>query len=80
MTSTCDLKPWFREDIARILMGVYVASSVNQSREARSESFHHGFTMALASVAVIVGIQPESFLNESDFDWIRDDSSRFVEI
>lgn len=80
MTSTCDLKPWFREDIARILMGVYVASNVNQFGEAQSGSFKHGFTMALASVAVIVGIQPESFINDSDFDWLRDGPSRFVEI
>jgi hypothetical protein len=66
------IKTWFREDLARALMGVYLASYPAGLGETKSKDFRRGFAAALASMAVIVGVNPESFLGGEDLRMLQE--------
>ena len=75
MSNVSDIKPWFREDIARTLMSIYFASAANNSqRTTESEHYRVGFAAALSSVALAVGVNPESFLAPEDVQRLRNTS------
>lgn len=67
-SNVSDIKPWFREDLARTLMSIYFAGKANQRRE---ENYQAGFAAALSSVALAVGVNPESFISPEDIKLIR---------
>lgn len=74
-----DIKPWFREDLARTLMSIYFASKAsptpNPSPIGRAQigegSYQVGFAAALSAVALAVGVNPESFLAPEDVQLLR---------
>ncbi|HNH26696.1 MAG: hypothetical protein U0V18_04825 [Anaerolineales bacterium] len=75
MSNVSDIKPWFREDIARTLMSIYFASAANNSqRTTENENYRVGFAAALSSVALAVGVNPESFLAPEDIQRLRSTS------
>jgi len=53
-------KPWFREDIRRVLLGVNAASL--SSGMHQHDGYRAGFVAALASVALVIGIEPKSLM------------------
>ena len=46
-----DIKPWFREDLARALMSIYFASKSGQRGGGGGQGYEVGFAAALASVS-----------------------------
>lgn len=66
-----DIKPWFREDIGRTLMSIYFASKSGQRSAVSDQDYEAGFAAALASVALAVGVNPESFLAPEDVQALR---------
>lgn len=67
-----DIKPWFREDIARTLMSIYFASqSAQRSAISGQGEYEAGFAAALSSVALAVGVNPETFLSPEDIQRLR---------
>lgn len=68
MSNVSDIKPWFREDIARMLMSIYFAASAAKRNDER---FKAGFAAALSSVSLAVGVNPESFLSPDDIQLLR---------
>jgi len=75
MSNVSDIKPWFREDIARTLMSIYFASAANSTqRSTDDEHYRVGFAAALSSVALAVGVNPESFLAPEDIQRLRSSS------
>lgn len=83
MPNVSDIKPWFREDLARTLMSIYFASkcgtpprpSPNDKEQERNlereQAYETGFAAALSSVALAVGVNPESFLAPEDVQRLR---------
>jgi hypothetical protein len=72
MSNVSNIKPWFREDIARVLMSIYFTSiSSGANSEGASEHYRTGFASALSSVAIMVGVNPESFLDPKDIRLIQ---------
>jgi len=83
MSNVSDIKPWFREDLARMLMSVYFASKSKPSPSfdyaakgaaplrMEEDGYSKGFAAALASVALAVGLNPESFLSPEDIQRLR---------
>ena len=72
MGNVSDIKPWFREDLARTLMSVYFASKAKDScQRSAGSDYEAGFAAALASVALAVGVNPESFLSPEDVQRLR---------
>ncbi len=69
-----DLKPWFREDIARVLMSIYFTSTTSQSQQSNNEEFRSGFASALSGVALMIGVNPESFLKQEDIKLLQQSS------
>jgi len=75
MSNGSDIKPWFRDDIARTLMSIYFASAANGVRQSNdNENYRVGFAAALSSVALAVGVNPESFLAPEDIQRLRSNS------
>lgn len=75
MSNVSDIKPWFREDIARTLMSIYFASASNGTqRTSENEIYRAGFAAALSSVALAVGVNPETFLAPEDIQRLRSNS------
>lgn len=73
-----DIKPWFREDLARTLMSIYFASASNGAqRTGDTDHYRVGFAAALSSVALAVGVNPESFLAPDDIQRLRNNSRTF---
>lgn len=73
-----DIKPWFREDLARTLMSIYFASASNGTqRTSDTDHYRVGFAAALSSVALAVGVNPESFLAPEDIQRLRNNSRNF---
>jgi hypothetical protein len=66
-----DMKIWFREDIARVLVGVNAASRATRPVCGNSDEYRDGFVAALVSVGLVVGISPEAFLPPDDVDSMR---------
>lgn len=70
-----DIKPWFREDLARTLMSIYFASATNRlPKSNENEEYRVGFAAALSSVALAVGVNPESFLAPEDIQRLQNTS------
>lgn len=65
-----DIKPWFREDIARTLMSIYFANQGGR-RQVVGGEYETGFAAALSSVALAVGVNPETFLTPEDIQRLR---------
>jgi hypothetical protein len=61
-----DIKPWFRDDLLRILMGINLASHASMTLDQNSDAFRRGYALALASIAIIIGISPERILLADD--------------
>ena len=75
MSNVSDIKPWFRDDIARTLMSIYFASASNGTQRTKeNENYRVGFAAALSSVALAVGVNPETFLAPEDIQRLRSTS------
>lgn len=72
MNNVSDIKPWFRDDLARTLMSIYFASKSGQRSAVSDQDYEVGFAAALASVALAVGVNPESFLSPEDVQRLRE--------
>jgi hypothetical protein len=60
-----DIRPWFRDELVRILMGINLASRASMTPDQQSDGFRRGYILALASLAVVIGVPPERiFLSE----------------
>jgi hypothetical protein len=60
-----DIRPWFRDELVRILMGINLASQASMTADRQSDGFRRGYILALASLAVVIGVSPERiFLSE----------------
>lgn len=68
MSNVADVKPWFREDLARTLMSIYFASVQGNGQSAQ---YRAGFAAALSSVALAVGVNPETFLKPEDVQLLK---------
>jgi len=75
MSNVNNVKPWFREDIARALMSIYFASTTANGNNTLSKEYRSGFASALSSVAIMVGVNPESFLVPEDINRLRKTTS-----
>lgn len=54
-------KPWFKDDLTRVLQGVHAAMVLSSSRT--SEDYRAGFAAALVGVALVIGVhRPEQFM------------------
>lgn len=62
MSDLSGMKAWFRDDIARVLMGVNMASHATRHTTAEGDAYREGFVAALVSTALVFGIQPDRFL------------------
>lgn len=71
MSNVADIKPWFKEDIARALASIYFSSMQTQKHDKTNTEYHNGFAVALASVALAAGINPETFLSPEDVQQIK---------
>lgn len=72
MSNVSDLKPWFREDIAKALMSIYFTSKTASSSAKDNSEYRSGFASALSSVAIMVGINPEHVLAPEDIKLLRE--------
>ncbi len=72
---TSNLKPWFRDDIARAMMSIYFSSLISRPRKNASDEYRTGFAAALSSIAIVVGINPENILESEDLRLLRDVSN-----
>lgn len=79
MSDTDNLRPWFREDIARVLMSVYFATATSSQsfQSAPNDEFRRGFASALSSVAINIGLNPESFLAPDDIARLQTGSAKY---
>ena len=66
MINISDLKPWFRDDLERLLTSIYFTSKAATGYQTGSQEYHTGFVAALSSIALMVGVSPDVFLAESD--------------
>lgn len=69
-----NLKPWFRDDIARAMMSIYFSSVMSGAGKQMSDEYRTGFAAALSSVAIAIGVNPESILQREDIQLLRDQS------
>ena len=59
MLESNNTRPWFRDEILRILIGINLSSRVSTTLDKNATDFRRGFTLALASVAIVVGIRSD---------------------
>jgi hypothetical protein len=71
-----NLKPLFRDDIARTMLSVYFSSIISRPRKQSSDDYRAGFAAAISSVAIAVGINPETILENEDLGLLRDFAGR----
>lgn len=71
MSEPGDVKPWFREDISKILMGINTTSRVSRPMDAEMDMFREGFVTALASVGLVFGVRLETFLLPEDVETLK---------
>lgn len=71
-----NLKPLFRDDIARTMLSVYFSSLISRPRKQTSDDYRTGFAAAISSVAIAVGINPETILENEDLGLLRDFAGR----
>jgi hypothetical protein len=69
-----NLKPWFRDDLARVMMSIYFSTVMSRSGSAMNDEYRKGFAAALSSFAIVVGINPESILHSDDVQLLRENS------
>lgn len=62
MSNVADVKPWFQEDLARTLASIYMPFSVT----AHTQQERFGFALAISSMALAVGVNPEAILKPED--------------
>jgi hypothetical protein len=79
MSNVSDLKPWFQEDLARMLMSIYFTSMTANYNSEKDPEFRSGFASALSSVAIMVGINPESFLASDDIKLLSQKSKATID-
>jgi hypothetical protein len=66
-----DVKPWFREDLSKVLMGINTTSRVSRPLASDIDTFREGFIVALASVGLVLGVRLECFLWPEDVETVR---------
>jgi hypothetical protein len=71
MSNINNLKPWFREDLTRVLISIYFTSLVSQPVNETNRDYRDGFAAAISSVAIGLGINPESLLTNNDLMSLR---------
>lgn len=71
MADPGDIKVWFRDDIAKVLMGVGAASRTARRDRLDTDSFHEGFVAALASIGLVFGVRLEGFLLPDDLQVVQ---------
>lgn len=71
MSEPGDVKPWFREDISKVLMGINTTSRVSRPIETDMDMFREGFVVALASVGLVFGVKLETFLLPEDVETLK---------
>ena len=72
MPNLNSIKSLSREDMARTLMSIYFASASNNTHQStENEHYRVGFAAALSSVALAVGVNPESFIAPEDIQRLR---------
>lgn len=59
-----DIKPWFREDLRRIMVAIYFAMKLAGWRMDASR--WRGVVHFLAAFAMAVGVSPAEFMSEAD--------------
>ncbi|TXH10094.1 MAG: hypothetical protein E6R03_15865 [Hyphomicrobiaceae bacterium] len=69
--NVADIKPWFRDDIARTLASIYFANTSGQQSAVGEADYRKGFAAALSSVALAVGVNPTSFLSPEDVQLLK---------
>jgi hypothetical protein len=70
MNMSNNLKPWFQDDLARAIVSIYF-SSVVSGLGAINDDYRKGFAAALSSVAIVVGINPETILQHEDIQLLQ---------
>lgn len=76
MSNVSDLKPWFRDDLERLLKSIYFTSAAAGRSESNDIEYQTGFASALSSIALMVGVDPKSFLTHSNVQNIYQDQAR----
>ncbi len=72
MSNLNTIKNWSREDMARTLMSIYFAVAANGSQRTEdNDHYRVGFAAALSSVALAVGVNPESFIAPEDIQRLK---------
>ncbi len=71
MSEPGDVKPWFREDISKVLMGINTTSRVSRPMDADMDMFREGFVTALASVGLVFGVKLDTFLLPEDVETVK---------
>ena len=61
-----NIKAWFRDDLVRILMVINLASRASMTLDHNTDNFRRGYALALASIAIIIGISPDRILLSDD--------------
>jgi len=59
-------KPWFRDDLLKILIGINLASRAHLPKCQEDLDFRRGFVHALACIAISIDIHPDRILNSDD--------------
>lgn len=65
MSNTNKSRLWFRDDLTRTLISIYFAAKSSQGKNTDAQ-FQAGFTSALSSFALAVGVDPSAFLSPED--------------
>lgn len=71
MSNVSNLKPWFREDIARVLISIYFTSLTSNPSDQINSDYRSGYAAAISGIAMGLGINPESFLINDDLKLLR---------
>lgn len=72
MSNINTIKNWSREDMARTLMSIYFASiTASGGQKIKESDYQIGFAAALSSVALAVGVNPESFIAPEDIQRLK---------
>lgn len=67
-----DIKPWFKEDIFRLITSIYFAHSLSpENSNEENNQYCVGFAEAMSSFALAAGIDPKSFLTPKDIQLIN---------
>lgn len=67
MNNVADIKPWFRDDLERVLAGVYFAAQHGVS----DRGVRLGIALTLSALCVVLGIKPESILSPEDVQLLK---------